>query len=130
MSRLSLDVDGGRSRFQPGDELVGHAAWSLGEPPDGVELRLFWYTAGKGTRDVEVVATERFDPPAAEGRREFRLRLPAGPWSWSGTLVSIVWALELVVEGAGRGEPQVERHELVVGPGGREASPADANAGG
>lgn len=115
MSWLRVETEHGRTAFEPGDEVAGTAAWSLGEPPEALELRLFWYTAGKGTRDLEVVESARCEA-VAEGRREFRFRLPAGPYSVSGKLVSVAWAVELVAEPGG----EAARAEITVGPGGQE----------
>ncbi len=98
MSRLEISTEGGRLAFHPGEELRGTASWSLDAPPTKVELRLFWRTEGKGSQDVGVVETLSFDGAGAEDRREFRLRLPPGPYSFSGKLISLIWALELVAE--------------------------------
>lgn len=115
MSWARLETEHGRTTFEPGDEVAGTAAWSLPEAPTSIEIRLFWHTAGKGTLDLEVVETQVCDA-LAEGRREFRFRLPAGPYSVSGKLVSVAWAIELVAEPSG----DAARAEITVGPGGRE----------
>ena len=80
------------------------------------KLRLFWFTRGKGTEDAAVVDTLRFETPQAEEARPFRFVLPEAPYSVSGKLISLVWALELVAEPS----REVDRLELVVAPGGRE----------
>jgi len=77
-----------------------------------VELRLFWHTEGKGTRDVEVIETLSFSVPSRQDRRDFRFRLPDSPYSFSGKLVSVIWALELVLLSSG----ETERLEIVVSP--------------
>jgi hypothetical protein len=115
VSWAKVETEHGRTAFEPGDEVAGTAAWSLPEAPASLEIRLFWYTAGKGTLDLEVVEREVCDA-LAEGRREFRFRLPAGPYSVSGQLVSVAWAIELVAEPSG----DAARAEITVGPGGRE----------
>lgn len=113
--RMQIEIEGRDRRFEPGGEIAGHVAWVLETPPEEVELRLFWYTEGKGTQDVEVVETEALGP-LQEGKRSFRFRLPSGPHSFSGRLLSIRWALELVAEPSG----EIHREVLVMGPGGRE----------
>jgi len=105
------------SAFEPGDEVRGVAGWRLAVPPQSASVRLIWFTKGKGTQDVQVVAREELEGPlGAEEGRKFRFVLPEGPYSFSGKLVSLVWAVELVVQPGDRGE----RAEIVVGPGGRE----------
>jgi len=122
VSRLEISTEGGRLAFHPGEELRGTASWSLDAPPTKVELRLFWRTEGKGSQDVGVVETLSFDGAGAEDRREFRLRLPPGPYSFSGKLISLIWALELVAEpGADAG-----RQDITISPTGREIVIASA----
>lgn len=116
MSELEIRPDGGRTTFEPGEEIAGTVAWRGAEAPATVELRLFWWTSGKGTRDLEVVAQQTFEAPLPRDERPFRLRLPTTPVSFSGGLITLSWGLELVAE------PDTEsvRCDLVVAPGGRE----------
>ncbi len=116
MNRLEISTEGGRLAFHPGEELRGTASWSLDAPPTRVELRLFWRTEGKGSQDVGVAETLSFDGAAPEERREFRLRLPPGPYSFSGKLISLIWALELVAEPGA----DASRQDITVSPTGRE----------
>lgn len=112
---LALGTEGGRLAFLPGETLTGAAGWSLPEAPRSAEIRLFWHTKGKGTRDVRVVATVPLDQPGASEVRPFTIALPTEPWSTDGRLVSLVWTLELVLEPGGR---NVHR-ELVISPTGQ-----------
>jgi hypothetical protein len=127
MGMMRIETRDGRTAFAPREEIVGAAAWALDAPPDALELRLFWYTQGKGTQDVGIVETVRFDRPGRDDRREFRLSLPAAPYSFSGKLVSVLWALELVAEPS----REAARLELTMGPAGKEVVlPESAPAGG
>jgi hypothetical protein len=108
-------VDGGVS-FLPGETVEGVASWHLDAPPQSIELRLFWYTEGKGDQDVQIVETVSFDQPGKDDRRAFRVRLPAGPYSFSGKLISLSWAFEVVAEPGAR----AGRCPLVISPAGRE----------
>ena len=116
MSQLKIAVREDRTQFLPGDEIVAAAYWKLDGPPQSVEARLFWFTRGKGTQDVNIVETVRFDHPLAEEARPARFRLPEAPYSFSGRLVSLIWALELVVEPGS----ESARIELTVSPTGEE----------
>lgn len=133
LSRLTIETSGGRTGYRPGDRIEGMAGWHLARqprPPRSVELRLFWYTEGRGTQDVEIVDTAHFEAPGADDRRSFSFALPAAPYSFSGKLISLTWALELVAEP--RGESL--RLEITVSPTGAEVllfpgpHPADAPA--
>jgi hypothetical protein len=112
---LELAFDENGSACEPGGRVAGTASWAAEHPPDRVEVRLFWYTKGKGDQDLAVVDTVTFDAPSATDRRPFSFRLPAAPPSFRGQLVELVWAIEVV---ALPGEEAALR-ELVVGPGGR-----------
>lgn len=102
--------------FAPGGELHGRASWALAGTATALEIRLFWYTAGKGTVEVGVVAVRRLEKPAAEGASDFAFRLPALPFSFSGKLITLTWAVEFVVLPGDR----AARAEFVLSPHGHE----------
>ena len=116
MNELKILLRDERTNYCPGDTIEGVAGWRLEKPPKSVELRLFWFTRGKGTEDVGIVNQMNFPEPQLEEGRKFSFTLPPEPWSFSGQLVSLIWALELVAE---PGE-QSTRVELVVSPSGQE----------
>ena len=116
MSELTIELAGGRTGYKPGEPLSGRVTWRVDNQPSSAELRLFWYTSGKGTQDVGVVNTMTFAAPRAQDHRDFTLPLPREPYSFSGTLISLTWAIELIVEPGGH----VERCELVLSSTGEE----------
>lgn len=116
MNQLRLGTRDNQREFRPGEEVHGAAGWQLDQPAKAVEVRLFWYTRGKGTEDVGVVGTVRFDQPQQEEARPFQFKLPESPYSFSGKLISLIWALELVVEPG----QHSTRLELTVSPTGKE----------
>jgi len=101
MSRLHLELADSKLKYRPGEALEGVAFWELDAAPRSVEVRLFWRTQGKGTVDVEVVQALPFTGVGARDRRPFRFLLPRGPYSVSGSLVSVVWGVEVVAEPGG-----------------------------
>jgi hypothetical protein len=116
MDLIDIQLDGGHDAYRPGEMVSGTVAWELEKHASGVEVRLFWYTRGKGTTDVQVVKAKHFDAPGTSGSRSFKFVLPEEPYSFSGKLISLVWALEAVVQPGDRSQ----RREIVVGPAGRE----------
>jgi hypothetical protein len=112
----SIAIDGGRDRFEPGEPIRGRVEWTLEEAPSALEIRLLWYTEGRGDRDVGVARTLREEGLSSLGTRSFDFEAPAGPCSCSGRLISIRWAIEASFL-PGR---QTERIEIVLGPGGQE----------
>jgi hypothetical protein len=96
MASLSIQLPDDREAFAPGEILEGNAAWQLDQPPKKIFLRLFWFTRGKGTEDIEVISEIVFEHPLTAESRSFKITLPRSPYSFSGKLVSLIWALELV----------------------------------
>lgn len=97
----------GVKNFVPGETVTGELVWmSLG----AVELRLFWFTEGRGTQDVGVAARKEF--LAGEIKGDFSFTLPAMPYSFSGQLVAVKWALELVDQH----DESLVREEIIVSP--------------
>lgn len=113
---MNVQLADDRTKYRPGERLEGVAFWELGLPPKSVELRLYWRTQGKGTVDLEIVRTVKFDGAAASDRRPFSIDLPPGPYSVSGKLVSIVWGVELVAEPKG----ESGNVEITISPTGEE----------
>ena len=116
---VELALNGNQTEYRPGATVRGTARWFLLDPPASVELRLFWFTRGKGTEDVKVVETVSFDSPAAEASHTFQLRLPPEPYSFSGRLIAIIWAIEVVAKPGG----ETARIEITVSPTGHEVKP-------
>ena len=115
-SELGIFIADNRAHFRPGEKLAASALWALPAAPESLEVRLFWYTRGKGTQDVEIVASQTLGRAAAAGERTLDFALPAQPWSFSGKLVSLIWALELVAEPGNRSA----RVEFTLSPDGAE----------
>ncbi|TWT49955.1 hypothetical protein KOR42_37730 [Thalassoglobus neptunius] len=116
MNELELTILSEQKGFDPGVEVSVRVGWKFDETPDALELRLVWNTSGKGDRDLKVVQVVEISPSSPTGSHEVMLTLPWGPYSFSGKLLSIVWALELVAF------PNNEslRREIVLAPNGEE----------
>jgi hypothetical protein len=111
--RLELE---GTHAFAPGATVAGRVRWELASPPQSLVVRLFWRTSGRGTADLTIVNETRFAAGSGRDERSFRFTLPAGPYSFSGKLISLAWAVEAVAEPS----DDAALVEIVVGPGGRE----------
>ena len=75
-SILEISTDADERAFTPGGTLAGRVSWLLQEVPESVELRLFYYTSGKGTQDVGIAQSLSFDHPSTSERRDFSFKLP------------------------------------------------------
>jgi hypothetical protein len=116
MNALDLRVQDHKTAFRPGEALEGSMEWTLDRNVEALELRLIWYTQGKGDADVSVEDARRFEAPSLSGSAPFRFTLPAAPYSFSGKLISLSWALEIVTI---PGEDSM-RYELALSPSGQE----------
>ena len=109
---LTLQTTNDGTWFKPGELIEGRASWHLDGEADAVEVRLFWYTTGKGSQDVGIVRTLQIDSPDISGHRDFSIRVPVGPYSFSGKLITLAWAIELVA----LPNNETERLDLRIGP--------------
>jgi hypothetical protein len=116
MDKLSIALEADKATFAPRETIHGTIQWNLDANPRHLELSLFWYTAGKGTRDVGVAQTLRFDEAGVYGSKDFSFPLPEGPYSFSGKLISLLWAMELTAAPSS----ETVRREITLSPTGRE----------
>ncbi|MFI4860875.1 MAG: hypothetical protein ACIAXF_09370 [Phycisphaerales bacterium JB063] len=113
---LTLDrTDGG---YRPGEVITGLMRWSLDEPPELIDVRLFWWTSGKGTSDSGLMGELKFEGLAASGEQAIVFDVPSGPYSFSGKLVTIQWAVEAIA----RPGKRVARAALVLSATGTEVA--------
>ena len=104
-----------RRDLRPHETVTGSVEWLLEKEPRDLELRLCWFTRGRGTeesRTIEVLSLG----DTLHGERSFSFHLPAEPWSTNGTLIQIAWALEVVAKKTG----SLAVAEFVVSPQRRE----------
>lgn len=113
MNSLRIGIHENRAEFQPGEELDGAVYWELKKAPSVVEVNLLWFTSGRGFEDSAVADSVRLENPQAGETRTFRFPLPESPYSFSGKLITLHWAVEAV---AGS---ESARAEFALAPGGR-----------
>jgi len=118
MKQSSLTIADGRKAFEPGETIQLVAEWNCAQPPDRAEVRLLWFTRGKGDTDQAVVHTVPLDSLKASERRTIELPLPEAPYSFSGTLISLVWAVRLELFGAAKSK----QIDIIVSPLAREVT--------
>src|SRR5436309_11090248 len=109
---MTITLTDQKAEYLPGDTVSGTVDWSSEVDPKSAELRLFWYTKGKGTQDVGIVQSQIFENPKRADSQSFSFMLPLGPYTFSGRLISLIWALELIVEP----RAQSARLEITVSP--------------
>ncbi len=116
MLTVSLSAD--KREFLPRQVVDGTAAWQLEMSPSesstDLELNLFYYTTGRGDQDLRIVQSLPLVNRPVQGSQHFSFTLPSSPYSFSGKLISLIWAVELVCG------DDAARVEFVMAPGGRE----------
>ena len=113
---IVIEVKNKQTEFEPGDTVSGTVFWDVAKDPKRVTLNLFWYTDGKGSQDLEIITSLEIESFSCRGEKAFSFELPGEPYSFSGKLISICWALEVFVK---KGSAK-QQYEFVLGPGGRE----------
>jgi len=83
--------------YAPGEPITGIVEWTeLSAKTSRLEIRLIWYTEGKGDTDVRVIDTITESSPSKSGTTKFDFVAPTRPFSFSGKLISLTWAVEVV----------------------------------
>ncbi len=113
---ISITTENNCNAFQPGAEVSGRVSWTLSKEPKRVTINLMWQTEGKGTQDLEVVESREFEVYDKIGDEAFSFTLPLAPYSCSGQLLSICWALEAFVK-SGKDDC---RYEIILAPNAEE----------
>ena len=110
-----ISLERAAAAFRPGESIRGTLDTS-GWQAERVDLRLFWYTRGKGDTDSEVVQSQTFELPPADPIVPFEFKAPHRPYSFSNKLITLQWAIEAVLFPQGT----AERVELIISPKGKE----------
>lgn len=125
-----IELEGGTPagellKFRPGDVLAGRVIFTADRDltVHGLDLFVAWKTEGRGNTDEmpePLLEDELVLDPAHQGisagqslTRAFRVTLPAEPWSYSGTVVSIVWSVTATLDVPWAKDPAVSKRFLV-----------------
>lgn len=103
--------------YRPNDVIDGAVFWDK-IPPDTskIEVRLIWYTSGKGDRNHDIVDSKLIEKPEISGESAFQFIAPHRPLSFSGKLISLTWAIEAIVFPG----LETEQFEVLISKLGRE----------
>jgi len=112
MEYLRIELGAHGSLIKPGSTVEGNVEWALEHVPERIEIRLLWYTEGRGTRDVGIVGRQSYTHQPDMGRQPFSLKAPDGPYSFEGRLITLRWILEAAVDPG----DMVTRENLILGP--------------
>lgn len=113
---IAITLDKTPHQYCPGENISGRIEWLELEDTDRIETRLIWYTEGKGDQDVGVAVSIPAKLTAPNGNLPFELTAPSRPYSFSGKLISLIWAVEVVQFPSREGE----RERITISPDGEE----------
>lgn len=114
---LEIVLKDNRKRFLPFEVIEGKIKYDLNRPSKEIAVDLVWTTMGKGTTDNYRADTAVISTMGSNrGEGHFRLNAPAGPYSFSGKLVSIIWMISCGTED----DKEIAEKEIIISPVGRE----------
>ncbi len=119
MTGLTIQPDRLDRAYVPGEPITGTIGWDLAEPSEQIVVRLVWQTAGKGTEDFGVAGEESFAVQSLRGECAFSFDGVEGPYSFSGTLITIAWRIEAYTDPSDAHAEQT----LTLSPTGGEVRP-------
>lgn len=97
MDKISIQLKDGKISYQPGEKINGELEWDLNQEVENIAINVFWYTEGIGNQDSEIAGTEIIKSPLKSDRQSFEIELPMAPYSYSGQISSLKWAIEATV---------------------------------
>ncbi len=112
MNQLHLEIDHGRTAFNPGEAVTVHLEWELGNEADEIKVRLIWFTTGHGSSDFDRIQEESILSPGLLGRQSFQFTIPQMPYSFQGEYFSLTWAFEVELFPL----KEIYRQEIVISP--------------
>ena len=97
MSNFEISIESTNGVFQAGEAIRGSlSVSSLPPKTESIEIRLLWFTRGKGDRDLQVVATQTETRFQVGQSIPFEFMAPKYPHSFSLKLVSLIWTIEAI----------------------------------
>lgn len=103
-------VDAG---YLPGEDISGQIAWKdLPVDCERLEIRLIWYTQGKGDQDFGIADSSVISKPAVQGSASYGFTAPHRPYTMQGKLLQLCWAVEVVSFPS----HQTQKQELTISP--------------
>jgi len=113
---MSLRISCSPDHCEPGTRLEVEVEWDQPQRPQEVSIALLWYTSGRGDEDLSVIERHEVRDALASDRKRVGFTLPRFPYSFSGTHITLSWAIEVAID---KGDA-VERRTFIMAPGARE----------
>jgi len=112
---INIAIDEAFSKIEPSGRIKVKVTWAALKA-DSMNINLLWFTSGKGDEDIEIVETRELEHIGSDGERHVEFDLPGQPYSFSGKLISLHWAIEAVP----KTNEESKMIEFVLSPTGKE----------
>jgi hypothetical protein len=86
-----FSVELSQEQYRPGDNVEGNVQWKFSEPAESIEVRLLVEI----NTEKSYAAGLQWNQLPSTGICDFSLRLPEGPYSFSGQKIRIDWSVEV-----------------------------------
>jgi hypothetical protein len=107
---ITLAPVDGRTARRPGETFELEATWNIPTVAKQFEVSLFWETKGWGNPDLDEITMIDARTDKVQGTKRYQFTVPAGPWSFTGSLITLGWIVEMVAD------QESARYEFTVGP--------------
>ena len=94
MDKISIKLKNDKISYCPGEKISGEVEWDFTQEVKEIAINVFWYTEGMGDQDSEIAVNEIIKLPLKSDRQSFEIELPMAPYSYSGQITSLKWAIE------------------------------------
>ena len=94
MDKISIKLKDGKISYHPGEKILGELEWDLTQEVQDIAINIFWYSEGIGEQDSEIAETEIIKSPIKSDKQSFEMELPMAPYTYSGNITSLKWAIE------------------------------------
>jgi len=94
MDKISIKLKDGKISYHPGEKISGELEWDLTQEVQDIAINIFWYSEGMGEQDSEISETEIIKSPIKSDKQSFEMELPMAPYTYSGNITSLKWAIE------------------------------------
>jgi hypothetical protein len=116
---LTVTFDRPDGDYLPGEEISGRVTDATSAPPSKITLELIWETRGKGDTEETIVESKDIIWESLAEYVKFKFHIPEdGPYSFSGSLISLMWFVQVATPG--RNYDDSKKFNFFVSPTGKE----------
>lgn len=93
MNNIALILRDQQTAYKPGSRLSGEVQWNIELNSATIVVSVFYQTEGIGSEDATTILTQTIEACSTTGSQNFAFTLPSSPYSFSGKLITLRWAI-------------------------------------